>query len=129
MALDLADPIAVMLAAAGAFEAAGIEAAAYGGLVVAVYGRARETTDAARMLARSVTGTLRGEAIRIVSPEDYVVLKVLATRERDLEDAASVLEKQRGRLDDALMRAEVELLAAELPDHDVRGRFAAIVHR
>jgi len=43
MNLDLADPIAVMLAAARALENAGIAAAADGGLVVAVYGRDRRS--------------------------------------------------------------------------------------
>ena len=46
MNVDLADPIAVMLAASRAFERAGLEAVAYGGLVVAMYGRPRETKDA-----------------------------------------------------------------------------------
>jgi hypothetical protein len=46
MTVDLADPIAVLLTATRAFEQARIEAAAYGGLVVAMYGRARETKDA-----------------------------------------------------------------------------------
>lgn len=46
MQLDLGDPVAVMLAAAGALERAGLEATAYGGLVLAMYGRPRETRDA-----------------------------------------------------------------------------------
>ena len=46
MAIDLDDPIALMLAAAASFEAAGIEAAAYGGLTLGMYGEPRETRDA-----------------------------------------------------------------------------------
>jgi hypothetical protein len=46
VAIDLDDPIALMLAAAASFEAAGIEAAAYGGLTLGMYGEARETRDA-----------------------------------------------------------------------------------
>jgi len=189
MSVDLADPIAVLLAATRAFERANIEAAAYGGLVVAMYGRPRETKDAdvavstadvgaahdalvaaglnvvraftdvvfggstvsrltllgggelntvdlvrprsaryaADVMRRSLVGTLRSESLRVVAAEDYVVLKVLATRDRDLEDAQSVLDHQRGRLDEALIRSEIRSLATEIADHDVSGRFAKLV--
>jgi hypothetical protein len=46
MALNLDDPSEVALAAAAAFKGAGIEAALYGGLALAVYGEPRETIDA-----------------------------------------------------------------------------------
>jgi len=46
MALDLDDPSAVALAVAAAFATAGLEAALYGGLALAVYGEPRETRDA-----------------------------------------------------------------------------------
>lgn len=185
VAIDLDDPIALMLAAAASFEEAGIEAAAYGGLTLGMYGEPRETRDAAlavasvdpevaraaldaagvmvvtafanvkfggcdvsrlsllgggplntvdlvrprstrygaAMMARVLRGTLRGQELCVVSPEDFVILKVLATRERDLEDARSVVEKQRARLDRALLDAEIAQLATELADHDIRGRF------
>jgi hypothetical protein len=187
MAIDLDDPIALMLASASAFERAGIAAAAYGGLTLGMYGEPRETRDAdlvvvgvasdtARnallvigvtvviafadvtfggttvtrslvgggqlntvdlvaprspryaqaVMTRALTGTLRGESLRVVSAEDFVILKVLSTRSRDLEDAASVLEKQRDRLDVQLMRDEIEVLATEVSDHDVRARFSSL---
>ena len=140
MPIDLNDPVAVLLAAFQALERAGIEAAAYGGLALAVYGETRETKDADlavaggvsaaqgeaalraagfdvilafdrmlfggqlvsrltliggaagslntadlveprssryahEVLARSLTGSLRQEPLRVVSPEDFVVLK------------------------------------------------------
>jgi hypothetical protein len=186
--IDLDDPIALMLAAALAFEEEGIEAAAYGGLALAMYGEPRETRDAdlavasadpeaaraalertgvqvvttfaevrfggcavsrlsligggalntvdlvrprsgrygAAMMARALRGTLRGRELRVVSPEDFVILKVLATRGRDLEDARSVVEKLRALLDRALVEAEIARLAEELTDHDVRGRFDVV---
>ena len=46
MAIDLDDPVALMLAASAAFVGAGIEAAAYGGLTLGMYGEPRETRDA-----------------------------------------------------------------------------------
>jgi hypothetical protein len=188
VSIDLDDPVAVLLAAQRAFERAGLQAVAYGGLVVAMYGRPRETHDAdfavstvspegarhaltaagldvvqafaevrfggcsvsrltlvgggelntvdlvrprspryaAAVLERAISGTLRGETVRVTTPEDYVLLKVLATRDRDLEDAASVIEKQRGRLDWPLLEREVAALASEIPDHDVAGRYNAV---
>jgi hypothetical protein len=188
MAIDLDDPIALMLAAAAALERSGAQCAAYGGLALAMYGEPRETRDAdfavtavdverARLalvdlgvdvvvafsnvrfggcdvsrlslvggtqvntvdlvaprssrfaenvFRRAVAGTLRGDEIRATSPEDFVILKVLATRERDLEDARSVIETQRARLDETLIRTEIEHLIEEIPDHDIRGRFEAL---
>ncbi len=188
MALDLDDPIALMLAASSAFVRAGIEAAAYGGLTLGMYGEVRETRDAdlaaagidaeiarraldeigvlvvtafvdiqfggctltrlslvgggqlntvdlvtprspryaTAMLARSVRGSLRGQELRIVSPEDFVILKTLATRDRDLEDARSVLAKQRGRIDEELIEHELAVLSKEITDHDILVRFAKL---
>ena len=86
----------------------------------------RSSRFAENVFRRAVTGSLRGQEIRATSPEDFVILKVLATRERDLEDARSVIEKQRTRLDFALIRTEIQQLSDEIPDHDVRGRFARL---
>jgi hypothetical protein len=188
MPIDLDDPIALMLVAAAALERSGTECAAYGGLVLGMYGEPRETRDAdfavtgvdverARLaladlgvdvvvafsnvrfggcdvsrlsliggsqvntvdlvtprsprfaedlFRRAVTGSLRGHEIRATSPEDFVILKVLATRERDLEDARTVIDTQRTRLDHSLIRTEIERLIEEIPDHDIRGRFARL---
>jgi Conserved Archaeal protein (DUF2204). len=86
----------------------------------------RSPRFAGSVLRRAVTGSLRGHEIRATSPEDFVILKVLATRERDLEDARSVIEMQRPRLDEALIRMEIEQLIEEIPDHDIHGRFATL---
>jgi nucleotidyltransferase DUF2204 len=190
MSIDLNDPVAVLIAASQALERAKIEAAAYGGLALAVYGQPRETKDAdlavagvravdaesalrtagcnvliafeamrfggqfvsrltlfggdggslntvdlieprserysREVLRRAVTGELRARKIRIVSPEDFVVLKILATRERDLEDAASVISSLSGGLDLKLIEDEVSLLAIEIPDHDIANRWKRI---
>jgi hypothetical protein len=188
MPIDLDDPIALMLAATEAFGAAGLDAAAYGGLVLAMYGEARETRDAdlaiatvdpevardalgrigvtvviafrdvvfggcavtrlslvdggrlntvalvrprstryaAAVLERALHGSLRGRELRVCTPEDFVILKLLATRDRDLDDAKTVLEQQRDRLDLALVAREIALLSNEIPQHDVRARWAAI---
>ncbi|HZL18284.1 MAG TPA: hypothetical protein VFG23_11115 [Polyangia bacterium] len=110
MTMDLADPTAVLLATAEAFERAGIRIAAYGGLVLAAYGTPRETKDA-------------DLAVRLVTPEDFVILKILSTRERDLEDASTVLGELCGRIDSKFLEQEVAELAREMAEHDVAGRY------
>lgn len=86
----------------------------------------RSSRFAVNVLRRAVAGALRGQEIRATSPEDFVILKVLATRERDLDDARSVIETLGARLDEALIRTEIQRLIEEIPDHDIRGRFARL---
>lgn len=78
------------------------------------------------VVTRALTGSLRGVDLQVVTPEDFVLLKVLSTRDRDLEDARSVVSALRGRLDDALLAAEAGRLAIEIPDHAVQARFASV---
>ncbi|MGA9523073.1 MAG: nucleotidyltransferase [Myxococcaceae bacterium] len=87
----------------------------------------RSSRFARGMLDRSLSGVLRGVSVQLVAPEDYVVLKVLSTRDRDLEDARSVLTSL-PELDRAALQAEIDLLALEVPDHDVVKRYAKVVN-
>ena len=84
----------------------------------------RSTRFAVQALARAVTGSLRGETIRVLSPEDFVLFKVLSTRDRDLEDAATLFRTPDLLLDRDFIEAEGLSLATEIPDHDVAGRLA-----
>jgi hypothetical protein len=86
----------------------------------------RSSRFAREALTRASEGTLRGEPIRVLAPEDFVLFKVLSTRERDLEDASTVLRALGSRLDDSLIATEAALLAAELTDVDVPGRLARV---
>lgn len=186
--LDLTDPLALLLASHDALAAAGVVAATYGGLALAVYGVPRETRDADLAIAgsaltlavdafraaglnvnpafanvrfggnlvsrlavtgggelntvdlvtprserlanlvldRALVGSLRGRELRVVSPEDFVLLKLLSTRARDLEDARTVTEALVADLDRDLIDREVALLRDETPDFDVGARAAAI---
>jgi predicted nucleotidyltransferase len=191
MKIDLADPTSVALLAASAFEAAGIDHALYGGLLLAAYGRPRETRDAdlavldvsaaaardalvssdldasvsfervrfggltvtrialvggdalntvdlvrpvsdryARaVLDRSLRAPLRGRSITVVTPEDFVVLKALSTRDSDLADAASVVASCGAALDVTLIEQEVGRLESEVRDAAVAARWSAIRDR
>jgi len=86
----------------------------------------RSARFARAALGRAVTGSLRGTAIRVLSPEDFVLFKLLSTRDRDLEDAVTVLRAQDLPLDRSFIDAEAVRLAAEIPDHDVTGRLARL---
>ena len=86
----------------------------------------RSARFAAGALERALTGTLRGTAIRVLSPEDFVLFKLLSTRDRDLEDAGTVLRASDLALDRAFIDAEAVRLAAEIPDHDVIGRLSRL---
>ncbi len=81
---------------------------------------------AARVQARVLRGRLEGQELRVVSPEDFVVLKILSTREHDLQDARSVMMSLGTKLDRAVIIDEIRALAAELPAHDVVARAAAV---
>lgn len=78
-------------------------------------------------VGRRIEGTIRGRPIAVLTPEDFILLKVLSTRDRDLDDAASVVRTLRPTLDLALVRAEAAALAREVPDHDVAGRLARVL--
>jgi len=77
-------------------------------------------------MARSVRVPLRDRMIRAVTAEDFVIFKALASRERDLDDAASVLRRSADLLDMTVIEHEIETLAVEIPDWDVRSRWATI---
>jgi hypothetical protein len=82
---------------------------------------------AKEVLARAYVGRLRERDLRIVTPEDFVLLKVLSTRERDLEDASAVLATLRGRLDRSFIDEQIRVLTEEISAHDVVGRYQKAV--
>ncbi len=132
------EPSAVMTAlrAAGFDASLSFERMQFGGLLITRFAllgsdaelnvadliEARSRRFAEASLKRAMEGTLRGRRVRILTPEDFILFKVLSTRERDLEDAATVWRKLRDDLDIGLIDGEATALAAELPDHDVTAR-------
>jgi hypothetical protein len=86
----------------------------------------RSPRFAAQALERAVSGVLRGVAIRVLTPEDFVLFKLLSTRDRDVEDAATVWRAADLSLDRTLVEAEARRLADEIRDHDIADRLARI---
>jgi predicted nucleotidyltransferase len=58
----------------------------------------------AGIVERARQVTLEGLVLPVASPEDTVVLKLLAGSRRDIDDAISIIRLQTGRLDLALLR-------------------------
>lgn len=82
---------------------------------------------AAVVMRRALAGTLEDSLLRVVSPEDFIVLKILSTRERDLEDARTVVKSLGDLLGTKTIEEEVSLLAREIPHHDVLGRYRQVL--
>jgi hypothetical protein len=88
--------------------------------------RPRSGRYASVAVHRAAETSLRGQSIRVLALEDYVLFKVLSTRDRDLEDAREALRRNATIIETDLLLHEVGTLARELPDIDVQGRWAAI---
>ena len=91
--------------------------------------RTRSPAYDVRALDRAARVPLRDRTIRALSPEDFVLFKALATRDRDLDDAASVPRRTGDLLDLDLIECEVTALAEEIPDLDVRRNWETIRSR
>lgn len=87
----------------------------------------RSSRFANEALRRALSGSLRGKPVDVLAPEDFVLFKLLSTRDRDLEDARAVLVALKERLDVSFIQAEASMLAREIPDHDVSGRLSAVL--
>ncbi len=59
----------------------------------------------------------------VISPEDLIVTKILAGREKDIEDVRSVLRERISSLALALIRATLALLEEALGQSDLRPLF------
>lgn len=127
------------LAVAGITAVVAFDAMRFGGLTISrlslLGGGKLNTVDlvtprsprfAANVLRRALRGALDGHRLDVISPEDFVLLKVLSTRDKDLEDARTVVRALSDRLDHSLLAEEASRLSAEIADHDIAGRFATV---
>lgn len=102
------------------------EAPASSGLNTIDLVRPRSLRYAALAVDRAVTTSLRGHEIRLLTLEDFILFKVLSTRDRDLHDAHAALARSRAALDRGLVLEEIAALSRELPDVDVTGRWTSV---
>jgi hypothetical protein len=138
-----ADPMRNSLTELGFSVAPNFEGIVFGGLVVdriTLLGsaddvglntiglvRPRSPRLAREALERAPHAPLRGRSVRVLSPEDFVLYKLLSTRDRDLPDALSVVRTISESLDLDWIEREAGLLATELPELDVGERFQRLM--
>ena len=88
--------------------------------------RPRSPRYADLAVKRAAGSLLRDRPARVLTVEDFIIFKVLSTRDRDLEDARAALRRCGAVLDKNDLESEIADLATELSDVDVRGRWTAI---
>lgn len=78
-------------------------------------------------LSRTVPVTIGSVTVPVISPEDLIATKILAGREKDIEDVRSVLRERRARLDLAIVRSTLTLLEDALGQSDLRPVFERLL--
>jgi hypothetical protein len=74
-------------------------------------------------LARAVVVDVGGIRVPVMAPDDLVITKVIAGRDKDIEDASGILAAQGDRLDVKRVRSVLGEVDAALGDTDMVGRF------
>lgn len=74
-------------------------------------------------LERVVRVDVEGVSIPFISPEDLIVTKILAGREKDIEDVRGVLSERGAQLDIDRIRETLLLLDTALGQSDLRSAF------
>jgi hypothetical protein len=74
-------------------------------------------------LSRAVPVTIAGVSIPVISPEDLVVVKILAGRAKDIEDVRGVLAERRASLDVDSVRATLGQIEEALGRSDLLRSF------
>jgi len=87
----------------------------------------RDAAYAERALGRAIESSLRNRPIHVLTAEDFVLFKLLSTRDRDLEDAESVTRNLGADLEREEIEIEVERLAGTTLQHDVASRWRRVL--
>lgn len=72
---------------------------------------------------RCLRAPLRDSDVSLLTPEDVVTFKVLSTREKDLEDAVSIVRRLRDEIDLAAITEEIDRLSGEISGHAIAERW------
>jgi hypothetical protein len=70
-------------------------------------------------LRRAITHDIEGVSVPVASPEDIVVMKILAARPKDFEDVVAILTAQGKRFDMLQTRTVVQQLEDALGQSDL----------
>jgi len=78
-------------------------------------------------IGRSTDVAVQGVTLRMACAEDVVIHKVVAGRERDIEDARSVVQRSGASFDPGLVRRVIVPLAEAIADDDLRRRMEDVL--
>lgn len=84
---------------------------------------------ARRVMARRLSGGLRGRQVDLIAPEDFVIFKCLSTRDQDLSDGASICRGLGHDLNVNLIEDEVATLREAIPGFEIAARWARMRER
>jgi predicted nucleotidyltransferase len=85
-------------------------------VIVEVYENIHDFYIPLEILERAPTKRIKGVGVRLIRPEDYIVLKAKAARDTDIEDLRIIkeyIDERRLRIDERIVRADLELLPEE----------------
>lgn len=74
-------------------------------------------------LARAVRLLIDDVSVPVIEVSDLVILKVLASRPKDIEDVVSLLEVQKARIDKVRVRTVLRMLESALGQSDLLSAF------
>jgi hypothetical protein len=78
-------------------------------------------------LDRALVVSLAGMEVPVISPEDLIVTKLLASRPKDVEDVRGILEERHERLDLVRIRSLLRLLETALSRSDLTSDFERLL--
>jgi hypothetical protein len=82
-----------------------------------------------RFFERAAVREIEGVPVRVASAEDIVVMKILASRPKDIDDVIAVLSAQGGALDAAYVTDTLKLLEDALAQDDLLPAFRRALER
>ena len=137
---DVASVVRLLEAEVGLQTIPAFDRRAFGGLLISritlVEGDALNTLDlveprdpayAERALGRAIESSLRDRPIHVLTAEDFVLFKLLSTRDRDPADAESVTKNLGADLERERIEIELERLAGTTPEHDITARWSRVL--
>jgi len=74
-------------------------------------------------IKRAVNAEVMGVTTRICTAEDFIIHKAIANREKDWMDVASIIMRQRGKLDIKYIRNWLAQFADALENPEILKRF------
>ena len=82
---------------------------------------------AAEALRRALTLMISGAAVKVCSPEDLIIHKLMASREKDRVDVEALIRLRKQTLDRSYLDPRVRELALALERPEIESRYLALI--